>query len=100
MNKAPRTLSIIRASLLATGALLAVACGGTGEPAAATLGDDAPNAVGDAPSGEFWRTDLPIGGTENQVANATPVLLADGSTQTLEALADGKPLLLYFYATW
>ena len=47
-----------------------------------------------------WRTDLPIGASLGNVSRATPVLLVDGSTATLEELADGKPLLLYFYATW
>ena len=31
--------------------------------------------------------------------NAT-VTLTDGTRATLEQLADGKPLLLYFFATW
>jgi hypothetical protein len=88
------------------GALSLAACAGTGAEAAPTA-TPAPGTLAGAedpparPSGEIgWRTDLPVGGIENQVAEATQVLLLDGSEPTLEALADGKPLLLYFYATW
>lgn len=100
MNNAHRILSIVRASLLTAAVLTAAACTSASEPTATAPPDDSPGTPTGAPTGEFWRTDLPLGGIENQVANATPVLLADGTTQTLEALAGGKPLLLYFYATW
>jgi hypothetical protein len=47
-----------------------------------------------------WRIDLRIGSTVGSVLPATLVQLANGSEATLEQLADGKPLLLYFFATW
>jgi thiol-disulfide isomerase/thioredoxin len=51
-------------------------------------------------SGDGWRTDLQTGDVAGDVAEATQLVLADGSTATLEELADGKPLLLYVFATW
>ena len=47
-----------------------------------------------------WRGDLPAGSTVGQVSYATPVQLRDGSTATLEEIADDGALLLYFFATW
>ena len=47
-----------------------------------------------------WATDLEPGGrTGNAAPNAT-VTLPDGTRTTLEEVAGGKPLLLYFFATW
>ena len=83
------------------------ACGGstpapeTPTATATTPSTDETSApVASDTSGGTWRTDLPVGASVGNVSRATPVLLADGSTVTLEELADGKPLLLYFYATW
>ena len=97
-------LSGLAVLLLAT---LLNACGGpTPAPPEASRTTPTPTAFvasgADAPSASdgAWRTDLPIGASVGNVSHATPVLLADGSTITLEELADGKPLLLYFYATW
>ena len=53
-----------------------------------------------APSGEHWLTGTNVGGEVGDTAHATPVLLAGNDSATLEELAGGKPLLLYFYATW
>ena len=47
-----------------------------------------------------WRTDLPAGGRVGNAAPNATVTLTDGTTVTLEDFADGKPLLLYFFATW
>ena len=98
------TLSSLAVLLLAT---LLSACGGpTAQPPEASRATPTPTALAtndaDGPSASdgAWRTDLPIGASVGDVSHATPVLLADGSTVTLEELADGKPLLLYFYATW
>jgi hypothetical protein len=99
MKSTLRLLPLIPLALLAL-----AACGADASPRGtvqtATATHNSP-AVDDVPSSTgFWRTDVAIGGIENQVSPATPVVLKDGSTVTLEALAAGKPLLLYFYATW
>ena len=83
-------------------ALALSACGGTGEPGAppvATLEPTATSALA-APEGGVWRTDVTVGAAVGNVAPATSVLLRDGSAATLEEIADGRPLLLYFFATW
>jgi hypothetical protein len=103
---------------LAFAALAAVvgACGsepaalgdaGTGEsPELTPLGtvDALPTATpagsGASPSLAAWRTDVASGTDVGQAAPNTPVLLRDGSTATLAEVAAGKPVLLYFFATW
>ncbi len=47
-----------------------------------------------------WRTDVEVGSDPGDLATDTVVKLADGSTASLSELADGRPLLLYFFATW
>ena len=102
---------------LAAGALLvalAAACGGEPEqpqqqptPTAATAAPapaspqpttaSATPLAGDTPG---WRTDREAGGRVGNAAPNVSVTLTDGTTATLEELAGGKPLLLYFFATW
>ena len=106
---------------LAAGALLAAfaaACGAqapaeepTWPQATATAAPaDAPAQPSPSPSPSLteaadgaaarWATDLEPGGrTGNAAPNAT-VTLPDGTRTTLEEVAGGKPLLLYFFATW
>ena len=57
-----------------------------------------PTAAAGAMTG--WRTDLEAGGRVGNAAPNATVTLTDGTTTTLEELAGGKPLLLYFFATW
>ncbi len=47
-----------------------------------------------------WRTDLAAGGRVGNAAPNATVTLPGGTMPTLEELAGGKPLLLYFFATW
>ena len=47
-----------------------------------------------------WRTGPPLGGAVGETAVNTQVTLAGGTRAPLEELAGGKPLLLYFFATW
>ena len=102
---------------LAAGALLvalAAACGAQPEPtprptatAAPALASPQPTlttaiesaapVAGDTPG---WRTDRDAGGRVGNAAPNVSVTLTDGTTATLEELAGGKPLLLYFFATW
>ena len=92
--------------LLFPAALTLAACGGADArpsttPDESTSGTTPSTPDADhAPTGKFGRTDIAVGNGEYQVSLSTPVLLADRSTATLESLAGGKPLLLYFYATW
>ncbi|MCI0779114.1 MAG: hypothetical protein J4N32_03790 [Chloroflexi bacterium] len=94
---------------LAAGALLlavAAACGAQPEPPPrptatappALTSASTPTAAGAATPG--WRTDLEAAGRVGNAAPNVTVTLTDGTTATLEELAGGKPLLLYFFATW
>ena len=47
-----------------------------------------------------WRTDVSIGATVGTRATDATLTLADGSTATIQEVSGGKPLLLYFFATW
>ena len=92
---------------------LAAACGAQPEPqqqptptaatAAPALASPQPTlttaapVAGDTPG---WRTDLEAGGRVGNAAPNVTVTLTDGTQATLEELANGKPLLLYFFATW
>ena len=98
---------------LAAGALLvalAAACGTQPEPPPRPTATAAPApaspqpttasatpVAGDTPG---WRTDREAGGRVGNAAPNVSVTLTDGTTATLEELAGGKPLLLYFFATW
>ncbi len=108
---------------LATGALLAAvaaACGSeppTAEPTPRATASAAPAPASPQPTSTIapaatsvptptatatpgWRTDLQAGGRVGNAAPNSTVTLTDGTTVTLEELAGGKPLLLYFFATW
>ena len=90
--------------VIAASATILGACGGSAaapETPTATVTTPSPGETSTpGVSDGAWRTDLPIGASLGNVSRWTPVLLADGSRASLEELADGKPLLLYFYATW
>ena len=53
-----------------------------------------------APLNSAWRTDLPEGGSIGDVAPNARVTLGDGSTATLEELAEAVRCSCYFFATW
>ena len=59
-----------------------------------------PPATATATGTAGWRTDLEAGGRIGNAAPNATVTLTGGTTVTLEELAGGKPLLLYFFATW
>jgi len=75
---------------LATCMLLA-ACG---PDAAGMAGPDA-----NAPENVVW-SDAAAGGSVGDVAPNAVVTLRDGTTATLEEVAGGGPMLLYYFATW
>ncbi len=105
-------LARMRTTLAAAALLvaLAAACGAEPEPpprptATATPAPPSPQptTAGETPVAEDtarWRTDLEAGARVGNAAPNVTVTLLDGTTATLEELADGKPLLLYFFATW
>ena len=73
--------------------------GSTNLPAAS------PEATAVEPEGALpaftgWRTDGETGGEVGQIAPNTQVHLTDGTLATLEEIADGQPLLIYFFETW
>ena len=59
-----------------------------------------PAATATATDTAGWRTDVEAGGRIGNAAPNATVTLTGGTTVTLEELAGGKPLLLYFFATW
>ncbi len=71
-------------------------------PASASTPTSAPTPTATATATDTagWRTDLEAGGRIGNAAPNATVTLTDGTTVTLEELAGGKPLLLYFFATW
>lgn len=75
----------------ATLLLFVVACGG---PPADMAADTTP------PPSEVWRTDLPTGGDEGDVAPNAYVTTRDGDSVALDTLSGGRPMLLYYFATW
>ena len=97
---------------LAAGALVLAMAAACGAPPSATEPPPRPTATAAPPATSAptptataaatpgWRTDLPAGGRVGNAAPNATVTLTDGTTVTLEDFADGKPLLLYFFATW
>ena len=109
MMFALRFWQLVSIGLLPAVALVLTACGeGTGRPLSSLdvlVSDSTDNTLhtlntADTPNVQFWRTDFPFGNAEQQVPPPASVMLADGTTMTLESLAGGRPMLLYFYSTW
>ena len=104
------SLRLAGAAALVALAIGAVACGTDTttpvDPPAATLtavptATAVPTPTGGAASAlTGWRTDLATGSNVGEVAPNPSVLLRDGSMATLEEVAAGKPMVLYFFATW
>ncbi len=57
-----------------------------------------PTAVPPASTG--WRTDGPFGGQVGNVAPNQTLTLASGAAASLEEIAAGRPLVLYFFEEW
>ncbi len=47
-----------------------------------------------------WRTDVAVGSNHGDRAADASLALVDGSSATLESVAAGRAVLLYFFATW
>lgn len=58
-----------------------------------------PDSSAPASSGG-WRADLPVGPRPGDRATDATLMLADGSSTTIEEAAAGRSVLLYFFATW
>lgn len=84
-----------------------VACGSTEGPTSTpTRAGSAPTATpvpstgnGAAPA-HGWRTDLTVGASIGEVAPDSTLMLPDGSMASLQQIAAGDPLLIYFFETW
>ena len=104
------SLRLAGAAMLVALAIGVVACGTdtttpVDPPAATPTAVPTATAVptpagGAAPALTGWRTDLVTGPNVGDVAPNPSVLLRDGSMATLEEVAAGKPMVLYFFATW
>jgi hypothetical protein len=95
------TYSSLRIRFFAVAMLLSLslaACGGgrADAPEHAALTGEQASAIESA----GWTLDVAPGRSVGQVAYPTPVLLRDGTTATIAEIANGEPLLLYFFATW
>ena len=47
-----------------------------------------------------WRTDLAVGGNIGEVAPDTTLTLVSGETTSLQQVAGGRPVLVYFFESW
>ena len=104
-----RRLGWLTVAAVFTAAALA-ACGGSAEPTPTPVATptpaleptatatSAPDSA--APAAAGWRSDIPIGPAAGDRAPDATITLPDGQTTTLQELAAGKPMLLYFFATW
>ncbi len=54
----------------------------------------------DGMSAGGWRTDVAVGSNLGDRATNAAIALPDGSVGTLESAAEGRAVLLYFFATW
>lgn len=86
------------------------ACGGSADPTPTPVATPTPASEptatatsapdSAAPTASAWRTDIPVGAAAGDRAPDATLTLPDGQTATLQELAAGKPMLLYFFATW
>ncbi len=100
------------AAMILTVALFLAACGGADEPTATpTIAPPDPSptptaAPTSASGGETstagggWRLTGNLGGQAGDSSHNPILTLRDGSMETLEEAAEGKPVLLYFFETW
>lgn len=90
---ATRSLTVLA---LALAGLMLAACGGPAAPTPTPLPPSTP-----APTpGAFWRTDLSVGSGEGQRAPHAPAQTLEGQVTSIEQLAGGRPILVYFFASW
>ncbi len=47
-----------------------------------------------------WRTDLAVGGNIGEVAPDTTLTLVSGETTSVQQVAGGRPVLVYFFESW
>ena len=47
-----------------------------------------------------WRTDGPVSGNVGDTAPNQTLTLASGAALSLEEIAAGRPLVLYFFESW
>ena len=101
-----RLTSLIAVTAIAVLGLLVAACGSTESPTPTratstptnTPGPPADN--GATPVVQGWRTDLTVGASIGEVAPDSTLMLPDGNMASLQQIAAGHPLLIYFFETW
>ncbi len=100
-----RLTSLIAVTAIALLGVLAAACGSTESPTP-TRAVSTPTATPMPPTdngatpAQGWRTDLTVGASIGEVAPDSTLMLPDGNTASLQQIAAGHPLLIYFFETW
>ena len=100
-----RLTSLIAATAVALLGVLVAACGSTETPTPTrAVSTPTPTPVPSTDNGAMpaqgWRTDLTVGGSIGEVAPDSTLMLPDGNTASLQQIAAGHPLLIYFFETW
>ena len=100
-----RPTSLIAATAVALLGVLVAACGSTETPTPTrAVSTPTPTPVPSTDNGAMpsqgWRTDLTVGASIGEVAPDSTLMLPDGNTASLQQIAAGHPLLIYFFETW
>ena len=102
-----RLTSLIAVTAIALLGVLVAACGSTESPTSTpTRAVNTPTTTPVPPtddgatSAQGWRTDLTVGASIGEVAPDSTLMLPDGNMASLQQIAAGHPLLIYFFETW
>ena len=102
-----RLTSLIVAIAIAVLGVIVAACGSTESPtptstraASTPTNTPVPSADNGATPAQGWRTDLTVGASIGEVAPDSTLMLPDGNMASLQQIAAGHPLLIYFFETW
>ena len=100
-----RLTSLIAVTAIALLGVLVAACGSTESPTptrsvSTPTTTPVPSTDNGAMPAQGWRTDLTVGASIGEVAPDSTLMLPDGNTASLQQIAAGHPLLIYFFETW
>ena len=102
-----RLTSLIAVTTIASLGVLVAACGSTDSPTptptravSTPTTTPVPSTDNGAMPAQGWRTDLTVGASIGEVAPDSTLMLPDGNTASLQQIAAGHPLLIYFFETW